>query len=337
MNWYEPRLLLLLCLAPLLAASFWLSARWEQQRLRRFAEEPLLPQLLTAPPSLHWFRAALALLISVLLVLAMAGPRWGVHWQQVRSRGLDLVIALDVSRSMLAPDLAPSRLERAKLALEELLRSLRGDRVALVLFAGTAFLQCPLTVDYSAFLQNLRAAEPGILPKGGTAIGQALERAIEAFEGEEGKHRAVLLLTDGEDHEGNVAAAVERATQRGIAVFTVGLGSKEGELIPVANGGYLKDRQGKPVKSRLDEERLQTIARRTGGAYLSASASGFSLVPLYEQARAQLEPKEWRTGRERLLVHRFAYFALPALLLLLIEPLVPTRRKTTVAKERGHA
>src|SRR5262249_9170053 len=163
------------------------------------------------------------------------------------------------SRSMLATDVKPNRLGRAKLAIQDLVAELHGDRIALVAFAGTAFTECPLTLDYGAFKQSLDAIDVGIIPRGGTSLSAAIDTSLQAFEGKQGKHQALVLITDGEDNEGHAKDAAKRAAERGVKVYTIGIGTPEGELIPSESGGFVKDRKGQVVKSRLDEETLKAI------------------------------------------------------------------------------
>ena len=193
---------------------------------------------------------------------------------------------------MLAQDIKPNRLERAKLAIEDLLQQLRGDRLGLVPFAGSAFIQCPLTLDYGAFAENLRAVEVGIIPKGGTSLAAAIRTGIEAFEGRSGEDAILVIITDGEDHEGQVEAAAQQARDRGIRIYPVGIGTPEGELIVVSEDGqstFVKDRQGRIVKSRLEARSLQDIAITTRrGLYLRRrpeSGSGRGVPPLYRSSR----------------------------------------------------
>ncbi len=324
MVWYKPALLSLLVLVPLGVLLFLFAARRRRRDLERFAAGFLWPKF--APSTLLKPRPWPALgstLALTLLVASAAGPQWGFRWQEVRGQGIDLVIALDTSRSMLAPDVKPNRLERAKLEIQDLVRKLRGDRVALVAFAGTAFTQCPLTLDYSAFVESLRATEVGIVPRGGTSLAAAIRVALQAFEGHEGKHRALVLLTDGEDNEGGVDEAIELAAQAGVRIYTVGVGSTEGELIPTADkgqGGFLKDRRGQVVKSRLDEATLQKIAEKTQGVFLRGTASELGLVSLYDEHLAKLDKRERKSTLEKRMEHRFLWFLLPAMLLIMAEP-----------------
>jgi Ca-activated chloride channel family protein len=325
--WQHPWALAALALVPLLAVFLVRAARRRQRALGEFIAAALLPAVVPeVDPRRRLIRAGMILAAVFFLALALAGPKWGFRWQEVRRQGVDLVVAIDTSRSMLATDLKPNRLARAKLAVRDLVARLQGDRVALVAFAGTAFLQCPLTLDYGAFIESLASVDVGLIPKGGTALAPAIETAIGAFEGSEGKHQAVILITDGEDHEGGVEEAAKKASERGIRVFTVGIGTADGELIPLETGGYVKDKSGKVVKSRLGESALQQIATTTNGVYLAASAGGLDLAALQREHIDTLEKRELSSTLERRFENRFQLPLALALLLLAIEPLIGDRR-----------
>jgi Ca-activated chloride channel family protein len=325
--WEYPWALAALVLVPLLAVFLVRAARSRQQALGEFIAAALLPTVVPeVDPRRRRIRAGLLLGAVFLLALALAGPKWGFRWQEIRRQGVDLVVAIDTSRSMLATDLKPSRLARAKLAVRDLVARLQGDRVALVAFAGTAFLQCPLTLDYGAFIESLASVDVGLIPKGGTALGPALETAVGAFEGSEGKHQAIILITDGEDHEGGVEEAAKKASERGIRVFTVGIGTPDGELIPLEAGGYVKDRSGQVVKSRLGESTLQQIATTTNGVYLAAAGGGLDLGALQREHIDALEKRELTSTLERRFENRFQIPLALAILLLAIEPLIGDRK-----------
>jgi len=327
MVWQYPWALAALALVPLLAVFLARAARSRRRALGEFIAAALLPAVVPEiDPRRRLIRAGVLLGAVLCLALALAGPKWGFRWQEVRRQGVDLVVAIDTSRSMLATDLKPNRLARAKLAVRDLVARLQGDRVALVAFAGTAFLQCPLTLDYGAFIESLAAVDVGLIPKGGTALGPALEAAIGAFEGSEGKHQAIILITDGEDHEGGVEEAAKKASERGIRVFTVGIGTPDGELIPLEAGGYVKDRSGQVVKSRLGESTLQQIATTTNGVYLATAGGTLDLGALQREHIDALEKRELSTTLERRFENRFQLPLALAILLLAIEPLIGDRR-----------
>ena len=331
MLWRAPQMLWLLALAPAVGVFFVWALRRRRQALRRFAEARLLA---TLAPDLderrqRW-RALLIVAALTLLVLALAGPKWGFHWEEVHREGVDIVIALDTSRSMLAEDVKPDRLARSKLAIEDLVKRLQGDRIGLVAFAGSAFMQCPLTLDYQAFAESLHAVNVGIIPKGGTALTEAIKAGLEAFEGRQGKHEALILITDGEDHEGHIDDAAKEAADRGVKIYTVGIGTAEGDLIPVTVDGqqdFLKDRRGQVVKSRLDEETLQKIATTTGGAYVHATSGDFGLDTVYNDFIGKMEKRELQSTMERRYEERFQLPLLLAFVLLALEPLVGDRRR----------
>ena len=333
MKWQHPWALVALLLVPALAVFLIRAARRRQQALSDLIAAQLLPTVVPdVDPRRRRVRAWLVLGAVLGLALALGGPQWGFRWQEVRREGIDLIIAIDTSRSMLATDLKPNRLARAKLAVRDLVARLQGDRVALVAFAGTAFLQCPLTLDYGAFIESLASVDVGLIPKGGTALAPAIETAIGAFEGSEGKHQAVILITDGEDHEGGVEEAAKKASERGIRVFTVGIGTADGELIPLEAGGYVKDKSGKVVKSRLGESALQQIATTTNGVYLAARSGGLDLAALQREHIDTLEKRELSSTLERRFENRFQLPLALALLLLAIEPLIGDRRSPGSAR-----
>jgi Ca-activated chloride channel family protein len=327
MQWRDPWSLLGLVLVAALAAFLAWAWRRRQRALAAFVEAALQPVVVPdVDPRRRRLRAGLLVSGALLLVVALAGPMWGFRWQQVERRGIDLVIALDTSRSMLADDVKPNRLARAKLGVRDLVAAARGDRLALVAFAGTAFLQCPLTLDTGAFLQSLDAIEVGIIPRGGTALAAAIESSLAAFEGREGNHQAVVLISDGESHEGDLDAAIARAKERGVRIFTVGIGTAEGELLRGQGGAFLKDRKGQVVKSRLDEATLERIAVDTGGVYLHAAGPGLGLTELYRDHIATLDERELESTLERRYELRYRIPLALAFLLLLLEPLVGDRR-----------
>jgi Ca-activated chloride channel family protein len=324
MAWREVNLLWLLIVVAACAGFLFSAATRRRRALAGFAEAGLVDRLVIGLKARH--RTLGALLRSAtlaLIVVAAAGPLWGFHWEEIHREGIDLLVALDTSRSMLATDVAPNRIDRAKLAILDLVGRLEGDRVGLVAFAGTGFVECPLTLDYAAFERSLRATNVGIIPRGGTAIARAIETSLEALESRQGKHEAIVLITDGEDHEGDPEAAAKVAAERGVKIYTVGIGTTEGELIPgAAEAGYLKDRSGQVVKSRLDEGVLEKVATATGGAYVRGVGDSLGLDQLFEQHLAKMERRSVGSGIERRYEPRFQIPLAAALALLVIESLL---------------
>ncbi len=341
-QWRDPMSLAALVLVPAVAIFLLWSLRRRRQALATFVEAGLLPAVTPdLDPRRRRVRAVLLVTTVLLLGVTLGGPMWGFRWQQVQREGIDLIVAIDTSRSMLATDVKPNRLGRAKLAVQDLLAQLAGDRIGLVAFAGSAFLQCPLTLDFGAFSQSLEAIEAGIIPRGGTSLAAAIEASLGAFEGRQAQHQALVIITDGEDLGGDLEAAIKQATERGVKIYSVGIGTSDGELIPLEQGGFVKDRKGQVVKSRLDETTLKKIATETGGAYLHATDTAFGLTELYRDYIATMEKRELASTLERRFEHRFQWPLLLAFLLLLVEPLIGERRRdstraqATRAKRRG--
>jgi len=299
--------------------------------LEKFAGPLLMPKLLVGvSPFKQTLKATLLVLSLFFMILALCEPKWGFHIEEIKRRGVDLVIALDVSKSMLAEDLKPSRLDRAKLEIGTLLDSLRGDRVGLVAFAGSAFIQCPLTLDYATARLFLEDMSVESIPRGGTDVGGAIKKSIEAFEGEETGDRVVLLLTDGEDHGNSLDKALEEAKQKEIKLYPVGIGKTEGTPIPIQGEGgqvqYLRDREGGVVLSRLDPGLLQRIAGSTGGMGGVIGSGDFSLEDLYEKSISKLEKGELGSAQKKEYHHRFQWPLAAGLILLYLEGLLSERK-----------
>lgn len=237
----------------------------------------------------------------LLLCLAAAQPQCGTHSQIAKRYGMDVVIAIDASNSMLARDVKPSRIERAKLELSDLIDRLHGDRVGIVAFAGDAFVQCPLTTDYSAAKLFLRAIEPKDLPQQGTALAEALQTAETLFKGGSrgASGRAIVLITDGEDHEGGVGKEADHLADEGVRIFAVGIGSQSGEPIPLLGKdgsvvGYMKDRQGRTVMTRLNEEVLRTVTEKTHGKFVTSEAGDLGVGEVNEEL-SRMDKAEYQT------------------------------------------
>lgn len=335
MNWGHPELLYLLWLLPL----YWMLARFLDRRQTRreaaFTEPAAWPVLRASlNPNAGKHRFILRTLALTGILLALARPQWGYRLEEVRSEGLDILVVLDTSKSMLAQDLRPDRITQANYGIQNLVNRLQGDRIGLLAFAGDSFLQCPLTIDYAAFQLTLEDIYIGIIPRGGTAIEQALYKAMNSFEtSEENADRVLILITDGDDHEGDPLRAVARLKEKNIRVFCVGVGSVEGELIPKVGTrgemGFLKNRRGEVVKSNLNEPVLQSLALETGGMYVRAAPGDFGLERIYEQGLSSLQRATHESRTLKIYHDRYAWFLLPAFCLLALECLIRERRKVT--------
>lgn len=272
-------------------------------------------------------RTTLRVLALLFIGLALTRPQWGFKWEEVKHRGLDIIIVLDTSKSMLAADIRPNRLQQAKWAVRDFIRQLKGDRIGLIAFAGSSFLQCPVTIDYAAFTMMLNDLYAGIIPRGGTAIAQALETAANSFEEHSESDKVIILITDGEDHEGDPLQMVENLKKENIRLYSIGVGTPEGELIPAQDGGYLKDSQGRVVKSTINETLLEQIARETGGFYVRSAPGDFGLDRIYKLGISSLQRDEQDTRLAKVYDEHFGYFSAAALLLLLVEALIAGKAK----------
>jgi Ca-activated chloride channel family protein len=326
----DPRFLWLLLIAlPALAGLFYWSWRVKQTLIRLFISSRLLPDLLVGvSPRRQLFRLALLAAALTGVLLALARPQWGFAWEQAKQKGLDIIVAMDTSRSMLAQDAAPNRLEKAKLAVLDLVRQARSDRLGLVAFAGTAFLQTPLTLDDQAFRQGVEALNAGIIAQGGTALSAAIRAALTAFEKGEDNHKVLVLFTDGEDHdaEGDTLAAAKEAAQAGMRIFTVGVGTAAGELLRVrddqGNYSFVKDEDGNVVKSHLNEKLLRQIATEANGFYLPLQGAD-PMATLYARGLAPLPKTDATTRLTRVYQERYHWFLAFAVACLLLEFLLP--------------
>ncbi len=310
---------------------FWALAR-KRKLLQRFGDIPLI---LKNAPYISFARQAgkssILLLSLVLVTLALARLQFGTHLELLKREGIDLMIALDVSNSMLAQDMKPNRLVKAKQEINAIVDRLKGDRIGLVAFAGEAFIQCPLTLDYSAARFLLNSMDNMSVSTQGTSLSAAMERAITGFEKLEKKHKVLLLLTDGEDQEGGVTEAAEEARKEGIKIYTVGIGNPQGEPIPILDRkgiqvGFKKDENGEVIVSRLDETTLQKVALTTGGKYYRATAGEMELEKIFDEI-TKMEKKELEGTLVTRFDDRFQWPLLFAIVLIVTEFFIPERKK----------
>jgi Ca-activated chloride channel family protein len=300
--------------------------------LNRFGEPELVTKL-TASVSRTGRRVKAGLILAAVafLALAMARPQFGTRVETVGRRGQDIMVAVDLSTSMLAEDVTPDRLDRARLTILRLIRSLDGDRIGLVAFAGDAFVQSPLTVDYAAAAMFLDAMDPEMMPIQGTDLGEALRVSLDGLDQGAREDRIAILVTDGEDHEGGLEEQIQRAVADGVTVYTVGIGSTEGVPIPLGGteGGsrtFKRDDAGSVVTTRLDEETLRRIAEATGGTYVRVAAGGTAFEDLMDEIAAgdgeETEAREITQFEEQ-----YQIFLALAVALLMAEALMPERRR----------
>ena len=294
--------------------------------MEQFCDSSLIPQLTgTDLWKVQRNKAALMILSVTFMALALTQPQWGYEWEDLKQEGVDIIIAIDVSNSMLAGDIKPNRLERAKRKISDLLQMIDGDRIGLVAFAGTSFLQCPLTLDYSAAEIFLDAIDTDLIPVQGTAIGHAIRTATRAFSQTEKKSKALILITDGEDHEGQAMSAAKEAGKQGIIIFTIGIGQEMGAPMPSLKSGkgFKRDKSGEVVVSRLNETILQKMALETGGSYVRSVTGDMDLNKIYRtDIKEKVDKKELKSSRKKLWQDRFQWFILLALLCLSLERVI---------------
>ena len=331
MRFAHPLHFWLLFLLPFLGAFFLWAIVRKRRAMQLFARADLLDKLTqNVSRERQYLKYILLLGGTLFLILALTGPQFGAKLALAQRQGVDAMVLLDVSRSMLAQDVKPSRLASAKYQIGQLLDRLRGDRLGLVIFAGQAFVQCPLTLDYGAVQMFLDIVDTESIPMQGTAIAAAIDLARRSFEQDSEGHKVMVIFTDGEDHLGDPLAAAGKAADEGVRIFAVGLGTPDGELIPGSdsNGGttYHKDRQGQYVKTRLDEQTLREIALATDGDYYRSSLGGGELDAIYEQI-AGMDQKELGTTRFTQYEERFQIPLLLALLCFIVEAWLTDRRK----------
>ena len=315
----------LLLLVPIIPLAYGVSRRLRTLRVRKFGDEALVEELMPSRSrSKGWIRVILWTLAFACFVIGLARPQVGAKLREHETKGAEIMIFLDVSNSMLAQDYSPNRLERAKLAISRLVDKLQEDRIGLIVFAGTSFVQLPITTDYVSAKMFLNSIDTRSVPIQGTAIGDAILTAAKGFSAQSEKSRAIIVITDGENHEDDPVAAARQATELGCKVYTIGVGSAQGQPIPV-EGGLLRDKEGEIVVTRLDESTLRDVASAGNGAYVRAGNEEFGLNPIIDDIR-KMEAEKFNSVVFEEFDEQYMYFFAAALVLFVLELLIGERR-----------
>ena len=329
--------LYLLALIPVLALFYWVIARARRSTLERFGNRAILDRLAeSASRSKRLFKFVILLLAVAFIVVGLANPQIGTRLEEVKQEGVDIFIALDVSLSMKAEDIKPNRLEKAKFEIRNLIGRLAGDRIGLIVFAGDAYTQFPLTTDYSAANLFLDVVDVDVVPLPGTSIESAIQRALESLDFKEPTTKVFVIITDGENTEGDAFEAAEEAGKKGILLYTIGFGSLSGAPIPVYNAAgqqvdFKRDRSGNVVVTKLDEVSLEKIASIGSGKYFRGTNSQDELEEIYKDINA-LQKKEFGVKQFTGYEDRFQYFLAPGILLLVLELLISEKKVRWIAK-----
>ena len=325
LNFAQYQYLLLLLLIPFFFIIQALVLKLRRRRIRKFGDEALVSQLMPSySKGKVWVRLVLFSIGFFFFVIGLARPQIGAKLKEHQTKGAEIMIVLDVSNSMLAEDYSPNRLERAKLAISRLVDKLREDRIGLIVFAGNSFVQLPITTDYVSAKMFLNSITTGSVPVQGTAIGEAINTAMRSFSVQSEKSRAVIVITDGENHEDDPVAAARQAAQMGVRVYTIGVGSPEGKPIPM-DGELLKDKDGEIVVTRLDEKVLQDVAQAGNGLYVRAGNSEFGLNPIIENID-RMEDEKYSSIVFEEYDEQFMYFLGIALFFFVLEMLIGDRK-----------
>ena len=313
--------LYLLILVPVFLMGYGIMRYMRARRVKTFGDPALVEALMPSRSrSKGWVKAVLFSLAFAFFAIGLARPRTGAKLAERNTKGAEIIVALDVSNSMLAQDYSPNRLERAKLSIARLTERLQEDRIGLVIFAGTSFVQLPVTTDYVSAKMFLNSIDTGSIPVQGTAIGDAIRLSIKSFSAQSEKSRVIVVISDGENHEDDAVGAAKQAAELGIKVYTIGVGSAEGQPIPM-DGGLLKDKDGNIVVTKLNEEMLRDIARAGGGAYIHAGGEEFGLNPIIQDIR-RMEDEEFGSVVFEEYDEQYMYFFGIALLLFILEMLI---------------
>jgi Ca-activated chloride channel family protein len=330
MKFSQIEMLFLIWVIPVFFLVILYGMKTRQNILARFAtpkgREAIAPDVVSGR---RWIKSGLVLFSLLFICMALSGPQYGYKWQTIEQKGVDIIVAIDLSRSMLATDIQPTRLDRAKREIYDLLAMLKGDRMGLVAFAGTAFLQCPLTLDYEAFNIFLNTLTPDAMPVGGTDISGAVSTCLSAFDLKTTSQKAIILITDGENTgKADPLEAAESARKAGVKLFCFGVGNLEGVPIPTETGGIKKDRSGNIILTRIDEEALKKMAVLTGGTYMRSVAGSMDLDVIYtHEIRGKMEASTLSTDKKQIWEDRFQWLLALAVIALVAELFLPAVRK----------
>ena len=322
----EPKYLMLLLLIPVFFVIQALVLKFRAKRIRRFGDQALVEKLMPSYSKAKvWLRLSLFAIAFMFFILGISRPQMGAILKEHKTRGAEVMVVLDVSNSMLAQDYSPDRLERAKLAISRMVDKLRDDRIGLIVFAGNSFVQLPITTDYVSAKMFLSSISTESVPIQGTAMGEAISTALRSFSAQSDKSRAIIVITDGENHEDDPVAAARQAAELGVRVFTIGVGSPQGTMIPMGDGQYLEDRDGNPVVTRLDDKVLQEVAEAGKGLYVHAGNREFGLDPVIEEI-SRMDDEEYNSIVFEEYDELYMYFLAVAFFFLVLEMLIGDRR-----------
>lgn len=317
---------MLLLLIPVFFVIQALVLKFRAKRIRRFGDQALVEKLMPSYSKAKvWLRLSLFAIAFMFFILGISRPQMGAILKEHKTRGAEVMVVLDVSNSMLAQDYSPNRLERAKLAISRMVDKLRDDRIGLIVFAGNSFVQLPITTDYVSAKMFLSSISTESVPIQGTAMGEAISTALRSFSAQSDKSRAIIVITDGENHEDDPVAAARQAAELGVRVFTIGVGSPQGTMIPMGDGQYLEDREGNPVVTRLDEKVLQEVAEAGKGLYVHAGNREFGLDPVIEEI-SRMDDEEYNSIVFEEYDELYMYFLAVAFFFLVLEMLIGDRR-----------
>ena len=331
----HPEYLYFLFLIPIIIGLFWFATILQKRAINRFGNLDILKQLMPGMSfNRGWLKTIIFTTAITLIILGMAGPQFGSKLTEVKRKGIELIIALDVSNSMMSEDIQPNRLEQAKQSISRLVDKLSNDRLGLVVFAGDAYIQLPITNDYISAKMFLSSINPGVVPKQGTAIGSAINLAASSFSPQSETSKVIVILSDGENHEDDAVEAAKKAADQGIFIYAIGIGSPQGAPIPLSadtQNSFWKDKDGNVVVSKLDEETLSKVAAAGNGKYIRATNSQFGLLPLFEDIN-KMQKTEMKEKIYSEYDDQFQYLFGLAFLLLFLEFLILERKNKWLTK-----